>query len=845
MNTMNSYRRGQLGFTIVEALVALVIMGFGILSLAGMQAMLSRNADDAKQRTEAVRLAQEKIEQLRSYTGIASTLVGQGVVSSTALNWNALAGSTDTISTNTTYTRTWTLGGASADPMRALTVNVGWIDRAGAAQTVALSSVLAKVDPADSGFLGFPLPLNTTLKRPKNRSLDIPIPAISLNNGQSAVRFGNTNQFVVFSDISGDVVKLCTPTGLSGTPTDAQIVAALTSADAGTNGCQTINGYIVAGYVGMDSSSMSLSEFNSLAGGMDINTSAITRNAAGNTGITCKFGDAKDQNTGASIDGFKYYICVIPLAAPTPALTVNGPYNWSGTIRLEGPSAWHSSGNRYYVCRYQYVATSSLTDVNQRNVQPYVQVNRSLDQQNYVIAMTNNATSTTTPQCPDITNKAGVSLGVLHQDCRSASNPTGFAAACPLKGATTSYTLTYHDNGASSGTVPTDPFSPYSAGATVTVLGNTGNLARSGYYFGGWSTTADGSGTAYTAGSSFAINANTTLYAKWTVAPTYTVRYDNNNGNGTVNDPNTYLGGATATVLSGTALSKTCNDFTGWNTAANGSGTPYAAGASLTVNSNVTLYAQWALRATYTVAYNANGAPGITMPTDPNSPYCAGSTVTVLAATDPSRTGYRFDGWNTAADGTGTNFAVGATFAISGNTTLYAKWTARYTVTYDSSGGTGSVPASAVYDGGSTVTVASSPSPTRSGYVFKGWSLTNNGTVVTTFTINSNTTLYAKWSILDTPVPSWPYVPGSNNDPLGWLPISDATSYKIRTCTTPANGSCSPTNLATTTTATSYTQSVSNNTALCITVTATNGTTESSASATKCVSRTGGTYIHY
>ena len=49
MDTMNTRRRGQLGFTIIEALLSLVIMGFGILSLAGMQAGLSRSSDDAKQ----------------------------------------------------------------------------------------------------------------------------------------------------------------------------------------------------------------------------------------------------------------------------------------------------------------------------------------------------------------------------------------------------------------------------------------------------------------------------------------------------------------------------------------------------------------------------------------------------------------------------------------------------------------------------------------------------------------------------------------------------------------------------------------------------------------------------
>ena len=51
----------------------------------------------------------------------------------------------------------------------------------------------------------------------------------------------------------------------------------------------------------------------------------------------------------------------------------------------------------------------------------------------------------------------------------------------------------------------------------VTVLGNTGNLAKSGYTFAGWNTQADGQGTDYTEGNTFTIDATTTLYAKWIV----------------------------------------------------------------------------------------------------------------------------------------------------------------------------------------------------------------------------------------------------------------------------------------------------------------------------------------
>ena len=85
----------------------------------------------------------------------------------------------------------------------------------------------------------------------------------------------------------------------------------------------------------------------------------------------------------------------------------------------------------------------------------------------------------------------------------------------------TEYTVTYDGNDADSGTAPTDGNSPYSSGATVTVLTNSGTLARTNYTFNGWNTAADGSGTHYNTGATFTISANTTLYAEWTATYQY------------------------------------------------------------------------------------------------------------------------------------------------------------------------------------------------------------------------------------------------------------------------------------------------------------------------------------
>ena len=72
-----------------------------------------------------------------------------------------------------------------------------------------------------------------------------------------------------------------------------------------------------------------------------------------------------------------------------------------------------------------------------------------------------------------------------------------------------------------------------------------------------------------------------------------------------------------------------------------------------------------------------------------------GATVTVLANGFTAPAGKTFDGWNTKADGTGTDYAAEDTFQITGDVTLYAQWidsstpVETYTLTYNANGGNG------------------------------------------------------------------------------------------------------------------------------------------------------------
>jgi len=246
-----------------------------------------------------------------------------------------------------------------------------------------------------------------------------------------------------------------------------------------------------------------------------------------------------------------------------------------------------------------------------------------------------------------------------------------------------SYTVTYDDNVSTSGSVPTDS-NTYTAGATVIILGNTGTLAKTGFTFAGWNTKADGSGTTYSQGQHCTMGtANLILYARWTTQPTYTVTYNGNlsTGGSALIDTTNYTTGQTITVFDQGTLVRAGYTFNGWNTASNGSGTSYTATQTFSMGSaNVTLYAQWTALPTYTVTYNDNTSSSGSVPTDPAS-YYTGQTVPVLSNSgNLKKTGYSFGGWNTAANGSGTTYAVGETFSMgSGNTTLYAYWKQNYT----------------------------------------------------------------------------------------------------------------------------------------------------------------------
>ncbi len=116
-------------------------------------------------------------------------------------------------------------------------------------------------------------------------------------------------------------------------------------------------------------------------------------------------------------------------------------------------------------------------------------------------------------------------------------------------------------------------------------------FTRENYTFTGWNTGKNGDGTPYSDQDKASFAENTTLYAQWTQNPVIT--FDANGGEGTMGTQT--VKPKEETALTANIFTRADYDFTGWNTAKDGTGKFYADGANITTNGNVTLYAQWTL----------------------------------------------------------------------------------------------------------------------------------------------------------------------------------------------------------------------------------------------------------
>jgi prepilin-type N-terminal cleavage/methylation domain-containing protein len=132
------------GMTLVEILVAVVIITVGLTAIATGMQIATSGISQAQQETTATFLAEQRLEDIKAFA--LSTQAAQGFNNVTAGNFPAEGYSS--IQGNTTYRRTTTITSPGAD-IKVVVVNVFYIPvgvthSANAERQVALSTVLRR-----------------------------------------------------------------------------------------------------------------------------------------------------------------------------------------------------------------------------------------------------------------------------------------------------------------------------------------------------------------------------------------------------------------------------------------------------------------------------------------------------------------------------------------------------------------------------------------------------------------------------------------------------------------------------------------------------------------------------
>lgn len=359
--------RKHSGVSLIEALVAMAAMAFGMLGVAGLQSTLRMNADIAKQRSEAVRIAQEMVETNRQFSAIEST-AGRRAFADIV---DQSAGVTR-VGTNATFTHFETVAdGPPGTPFKSLKVRVSWLDRVGATQEVALITNIAKVSPELSGALSIP-GSGSLVDNPGGRNLAVPKTAIEIT-GTGESTFSPPGAPVgtswIFNNSTGFITQICSPV------------------------CVPVSYRLLTGFVRFSTESVasfidSENPASTSIPGTGVSFSTSTNPADFASPTTC-FVSAPVGDT------YVEYFCAVDAG-------VSGV--WSGFSKVTGiptPSEAPPSdpnGLLFRVCRYTPV-DSAVTQKNEDHPLIYTNVSSSLINQNFLIIR--GGDGTTPFSCPD------------------------------------------------------------------------------------------------------------------------------------------------------------------------------------------------------------------------------------------------------------------------------------------------------------------------------------------------------------------------------------------------------------------------------------------------------------
>lgn len=348
--------RAERGVSLIEALVAMAAMAFGMLGVVGLQSTLRMNADIAKQRSEAVRIAQETVESRRTFSTIATDPLGVRAAFDDIVS-DAVGRAV--VGTNATFTVFETVTAAPVGiPSKLLAVRVDWSDRLGQAQSVFLTTNIARVSPELSGALSI-WNAGSPMGGSAGRNKAIPSSSVDLGNGTSRfdVPGASPGTSWIFSNSTGYITERCDPTC---SPFAARLLAGFVRYSTGVTQPTPANAE------NPTSAAIQLQVY------VDATSPTTTR-------VDCF------QAPVAST--FMEYFCAVPVGAGT---------SWSGRSKLdlaaagltEATSIASPTAGTYRVCRYTPVRAHSATGLkNQDHPLDYTSVTTSLVNQNFLVIL--------------------------------------------------------------------------------------------------------------------------------------------------------------------------------------------------------------------------------------------------------------------------------------------------------------------------------------------------------------------------------------------------------------------------------------------------------------------------
>lgn len=285
---------------------------------------------------------------------------------------------------------------------------------------------------------------------------------------------------------------------------------------------------------------------------------------------------------------------------------------------------------------------------------------------------------------------------------------------------------------------------------------------RAGYVLSGWSTDPNATKPEWTVNefSSVIPSSDMTVYAVW--AEACKITFDGNGGRFNLdNTPSVWE----KQVIKGSSpdyyLTPTREGciFKGWSTDKNASEPTwtYDNYKSMTINSDITLYAVWTEG--YEITFDGNGGKLNDSDGAPIRWMQRVSKESEVGYTEAYRKGYSLRGWSTDPNATEPKWTVDefSSMVPNSNMTVYAVWAEGYTITFDGNGGKQYQGDDAPSRWIKQVVKGSSldyfATPWREGYIFKGWSADKNALEPTwtydnykSMSVNSDMTLYAVWS---------------------------------------------------------------------------------------------------